>query len=166
MAGTLTPEQQWALIKAHGSLDNARDEAIWRSPELQDLWNDWWPRTPDFWKAFWKIALPVLGMVPEAATSSRAAEAVEDVDRGRSWPVPFETFWPIFRLAVEEDASARRLAKETDENDKLQFVNRIKAGALVNWVKKNPEEARRRLREAELPPGFSATRDGVVFPSA
>jgi hypothetical protein len=83
-----------------------------------------------------------------------------------SWPVPFQTFWKIFRLAVEEGASARRLAKETDENDKLEFVNRIKAGVLVAWVKENPEEARRRLRVAELPPGFSATQGGVVFPAA
>jgi hypothetical protein len=95
--------------------------------------------------------------------ASRPDEAAED--ESRSWPVPFATFWPIFRLAVEEGASARRLAKETDGNDSLTFVNRIKAGVLVTWVEGNPEEARRRLRMAELPPGFSATRDGVVFPN-
>jgi hypothetical protein len=62
VAGGLTPDQEWALRKAHGSLDNARDEAIERSSELRELWVTWWPRTPAFWEAFWKRALPVLGL--------------------------------------------------------------------------------------------------------
>jgi hypothetical protein len=71
----------------------------------------------------------------------------------------------IFRLAVEEKASARRLATVTDEDPELEFVNRPKVGLLVKWVEENPEEAGRRLGVAELPPGFSATPRGVVFPS-
>jgi hypothetical protein len=163
MAGALTPDQEWTLRKEYGSLDNARDEALQRSDELLEMWAAWWPQTPSFWKVFWKRALPVLGVETEAP-APRAAEVADDTSR--SWPVPFKTFWPIFRLAVEEDASARRLAKETDEKPELEFVNRIKAGVLVAWVKENPEEAQRRLRVAELPPGFSATQDGVVFPAA
>lgn len=86
-------------------------------------------------------------------------------DDSRSWPVPFETFWPIFEAAVEDGASARALEKLTDEKPEYEFVNRIKLGVLVKWVERNPKEAQRRWRVAELPPGFSATDDGVVFPN-
>jgi hypothetical protein len=67
MAGALTPEQSWALIKRYGTIDNAFEEARTSSPELQELWNSyvlgaWAGRTRDFWKAWWKLALPVLGV--------------------------------------------------------------------------------------------------------
>jgi hypothetical protein len=78
MAAGLTPEQEWMLIKTHGSLDNARDEAIERSDELRDIWTDWWPRTRGFYEVFWKRALPVLGV----GTTAPAA-AVPPSKRGR-----------------------------------------------------------------------------------
>jgi hypothetical protein len=93
------------------------------------------------------------------------AKAVEAVPESRSRPVPTPTFWLIFRLAVHNGASARELAKLTEKSSDLTYVNRIKAGVLVTWVKKNRAEARRLLGVAELPPGFSATRDGVIFPN-
>jgi hypothetical protein len=81
MAGGLTPEQRWALIKAHGSVENARDEALTRSPELQELWQtqyawDSWPRG-EFWKMFWKIALPVLGISPTELEEGGARPGAE-----------------------------------------------------------------------------------------
>ncbi len=64
MPDALTSDQEWALRQEYGSIDNAIDEAIRRSLELEAMWQDWWPRTPRFWEAFWARALPVLGVKP------------------------------------------------------------------------------------------------------
>jgi hypothetical protein len=79
--------------------------------------------------------------------------------------IPFETFWELFRLAVKEDASARVLAKLTDERADLAFVNRNKTGNIVKWVKSHPTRARQAVDRHELPREFRATPDGVVPPA-
>jgi hypothetical protein len=80
-------------------------------------------------------------------------------------PIPHDTFWELFRLAVEENASARGLAVLTDKRDNdLAFVNRNKAGNIVKWVKAHSALARRALDRHELPRAFRATSDGVFPP--
>jgi hypothetical protein len=81
-------------------------------------------------------------------------------------PVPTseDTFLAILRLVVEEDASARRIERETDADRELSFVNRNKAGRLTTWVKRHPSAARRALDRHEIPPGFRDTGGGVIFP--
>jgi hypothetical protein len=77
MASALTGEQRWALIMTYGSIDNARDEAIGRSLELQELWQSQftgdWGRGSGFEEVFWARALPVLGIdtMPTAPAQSR-----------------------------------------------------------------------------------------------
>jgi hypothetical protein len=82
----------------------------------------------------------------------------------RRKPIPDDTFWAIFRRAVEEKASARELATWTDKQPELSFVHRIKAGDVVEWVRAHPILARRALDRQELPKGFSATPNGVIPP--
>jgi hypothetical protein len=87
---------------------------------------------------------------------------------GRPWgsemPIPTDTFWSIFELAVVEEASARRIARDTGADRKMSFVNRDKAGRLVKWVADHPTAARAALRGREIPKGFLATPAGVLLP--
>ena len=81
MTGALTPDQRWALIERYGNVDDAITEALKRSPELQELWDSqytaaWWPNTRDFWKVWWKRALPVLGI--DAAPQTLAADEKDE----------------------------------------------------------------------------------------
>jgi hypothetical protein len=109
----------------------------------------------------------------EPATEQPKANAPRDRLPGKDsspnkWegkPIPHETFWELFRLAVEEEASARSLSTLTDESDNgLAFVNRNKAGNIVKWVKAHPTRARRALKWHELPREFRATPEGVFPP--
>jgi hypothetical protein len=101
--------------------------------------------------------------LPKAKTPR--ARPLGSTNKWEGKPIPDETFWELFRLAVEEDASARGLEKLTDERADLEFVNRNKAGNIVKWVKSHRTLARRALDRHELPRLFRATPDGV-FPPA
>jgi len=158
MASALTAEQRWALITAYGSIDNARDEAIGRSLELQELWQSQftgdWGRGSGFEEVFWARALPVLGI---------------DLKRKGGRPkgsfVEAETFWTVWAMVLNENASAREIAKATDDADsELEFVNRDKAGVIVKAVRSNRTAARAALAGRKTPPGFSATLYGIKLP--
>ena len=126
MARALTPEQSWALIKDWGSIDNAIHEALERSPELRELWESqytaaWWGHEGNFWPAFWKIALQVLGVdaVPQTPASSEKDElkARRPSTRGRINASVLET---------EANKAARIYIKNRDET------------AYGVWVRYNP----------------------------
>jgi hypothetical protein len=68
----------------------------------------------------------------------------------------------VLRLIVEEDAIARRIATETDARAELSYINRIKAGAIVNWVKAHPIKAPRAVARQGNPRDFPATSGGRV----
>jgi hypothetical protein len=95
----------------------------------------------------------------------RQNDKTDSQDKWQGKPIPLETFWELFRLAVEEEASARSLSRLTDESDNgFAFVNRNKTGNIVKWVKAHPARARRALDRHELPREFRATSDGVFPP--
>jgi hypothetical protein len=109
----LTAEQRWALVQRYGSVENARDEAIRRSPKLQDLWHsahstlDWGPGS-GFWEVFWKRALPMLGIVDAADGTDRGYAEGEGLDddvepdpRSKPEPIPRATFWEVVRQLTE-----------------------------------------------------------------
>ena len=132
MAGALTPEQQWELIQTYGSIENARDEAMRRSPELGELWNAWWPQTPDFWKVFWKRALPVLGIdaaPPVTAMAQPEPSQHEGTLRGdpgrKPQTMPAKTFWKIFELGMahaESDNETPSLRSIAETTKRREFV--------------------------------------------
>lgn len=111
----------------------------------------------------------ILARVAELLDDRGAAQPVGDevsVKGGRP-PGSFvetETFWTVWGMVVLDDASARAIAKATDKNHDLEFVNRDKAGVIVKAVKRNRAAARRALGGRETPRGFSATSYGVKLP--
>jgi hypothetical protein len=123
MAGGLTPEQRWALIDGWGTPENAIDEALKRSPELQELWGTqytvaWWPHTGEFWEVFWKRALPVLGIdvgpdetEPSPVDSERPARE-EELDLGGNGYTK-EEIEAAIDLLTQGQLRARRLAQES-----------------------------------------------------
>jgi hypothetical protein len=56
------------------------------------------------------------------------------------------------------------IAKKTDKDPELSYVNRIKAGVIVRWIHKHPRAARRALSGRRIPRDFPATPDGVLLP--
>jgi hypothetical protein len=84
----------------------------------------------------------------------------------RGTPIPTDEFWELFRLAVEEDASARELARLTDERPDFAFVNRVKTGRITTWVQAHRKRARKALDRHELPREFAATPAGVFPPKS
>jgi hypothetical protein len=127
MAGGLTPDERWAVIQAYGSESNAINAALERSPELQELWETqytlaWWPRTGDFWKVFWKEALPVLGI---AATPPGGTPEIEPAPRRRgSAPFSRRTLNEVQRLLGEPKVPIREIARKTNLDRKL--IERIR----------------------------------------
>jgi hypothetical protein len=166
MAGALTPEQQWALIQAHGSIENARDEAIRRSPELGELWNAWWPQTPDFWKVFWKRALPVLDMEigpaetkppAEARESSHVAEVelagVEPDLSGR--PLPAVAVLRALR-AYASEKSIQQVAKDEDIDLSFRGARRV-----YSWVASGTVWWDRTQQKVRVAAGYLLLRGGT-----
>lgn len=132
MAGALTPKQQWALRKEYGSLENARDEALDRSAELRDLWNAWSPPTPDFWKVFWEIALPVLGIEAgpseaEAVTTSEPRGVKVELDLGGRGYTPVE-----LAAGAKAYADGRRTIDEVKHAARISYR---RARRLWSWLK-------------------------------
>jgi hypothetical protein len=78
--------------------------------------------------------------------------------------VEAETFWQVWAMALDEGASARRIADVTDADAGLVFVNRDKAGVIVKAVASNRGAARRALAGRKTPKGFSATPYGIKLP--
>lgn len=141
MASALTPEQQWALREAHGSLENARDEALERSPELRKLWEIWWPQTPDFWKVFWKRALPVLGI--DAAPQAPADSETEHEPRR-----------PSTRGRINASVS------ETEANKAARiYIKNRELTAYGVWVRYNP----RRVKQKTNPKLLSKNMIGYLM---
>lgn len=114
-------------------------------------------------------------IVALAPKDEAPAPVTADVDRGGRPPgsyVDTTTFWRVFGMAVEENASARQIESVTkkratlrpNDEDWLEYVNRDKAGAIVETVKLNPIAARQSLSGRRPPRGFSATRYGVLLP--
>jgi hypothetical protein len=127
MAGALTPEQQTALIETYHSFENAQDKALERSPRLRKVWQDWWPRTPDFWKAFWKIALPVLGI-------DAAPQALAGGEKDELKPRQLST-----RGRTEASVS------ETEANKAARiYIKNRELKAYGVWVRYNPRRVKQK----------------------
>jgi hypothetical protein len=142
MPGALTPEERWAVERRHGSLDNAVDEALRlapeRCPELQELWDAYTHRWlgPDFWKVFWRLALPVLDIEvgpAEAKHPERAAAARFSNDRPgmkrRSGPDPAFHERDVIGTALSALPS---IAKATAESG-LHNKDVLRAEKLRDW---------------------------------
>jgi hypothetical protein len=92
-----------------------------------------------------------------------AEERLPGRPRGSGKLVPLETFWEIFRLALE-GTPAYVISQITDDNPTLDFVYENKVGFIVRWIKANPAEARRALDSRIIPSSFPGKRDGVLIP--
>ena len=97
----------------------------------------------------------------EAATPKRAETPGRP--RGSETPIDLDTFWTIFRMAVE-GASARRIARASEADAALTYINKAKAGVIVKWVAAHPAAAKHALGDQIIPKGFLATPDGVFLP--
>jgi hypothetical protein len=176
MADWFTAEQRLALIRKY-RLDGPKtpeqmaiEEACELSPEVRELWamRDTWLDRDEFAQLLWPRVFRVLGVTAGLEDDEPAAELPARGGPQEKWegkPIPHETFWELFRLAVQEDASARALENLTDKRDDLEFVNRNKAGNIVKWVKSHPTLSRRAVDRHELPREFRATLDGVFPPT-
>jgi hypothetical protein len=155
------------LIREHGMLSHAVEKAIMSSHELNDLWHsrtEW--RSKTFWPYFWERALPVLGInVAGGATGEEGATRGEPDRPEGSFVKTETTFWKVWQMALD-DVSAHAIAKATDADPELDFVNRDKAGVIKGAVARNRSAARRALSGQTIPKGFSATRYGVKLPSS
>jgi hypothetical protein len=100
-----------------------------------------------------------------SGTSSRATPRRPGPRIGASKPVPHDAFWEIFRLMLEDGASARQIENITNNRgNPLLFVDRNKAGALRRWIDDHPTAARTALDRHQVPRGFGDTADGVTLP--
>ena len=101
-----------------------------------------------------------------------AAEHANEGGRPRGSYVETGTFWKVFRMIVEDDASAREIDKLTSaraalarsDEGWLEYVNREKAGVITAGVPKKRAAARSALDGRRLPRGFSASSHGVLLP--
>jgi hypothetical protein len=108
------------------------------------------------------LPVPRWGAAPPLDDEGRIVSASKAGAHER--PIPDPTLLEIFRLVVDEQASARRLATMTDERGDLTFVNRIKAGVIVEWIGAHEDEAKVALERQELPAQFPATSGGRLLP--
>jgi hypothetical protein len=157
MAGALTPKQRGALILKWGTVENAIEEALMRSPELRELWDTqytvaWWPHTGDFWKAWWEDALPVLGLVKKGEVAlqheindklAAPARAGRRGTKGRraSAPYPRKAFQTAARLLTAGE-DKREIARVTGIGrkriDKIEAWLRPPKGGAVYEVESAP----------------------------
>ena len=77
-----------------------------------------------------------------------------------------KTFWVVWKMVLEDDASANNISKVTGETPELEFVNREKAGKIIKAVKANRRAARRAVFDRKPPRGFSATSYGFRLPES
>jgi hypothetical protein len=84
--------------------------------------------------------------------------------KGSQVPIPEDTLLEVLRLVVHGHASARAIAKTTDERQELSFVNRIKAGGIKEWTETHLADARRAVDRQEIPADFPAAEGGVLLP--
>jgi hypothetical protein len=136
--------------EGHLQPEHRRDWVRARSPRGTTTF-----RTPDFGR------LPPLD---DAAEIVAAAGTHRAGGRPQGSFVETETFWTVWELVLDEDASARRIAKVTDADPALEFVNRVKAGLIRDAVISDRGAAVRALRGRKTPRGFSATPDGIKLP--
>jgi hypothetical protein len=140
MAGGLTPEQRYALIKAYGSIENAIDKAIERSPELGELWQSQhvfgaWPPGSGFWELWWKRALPILGVeiaVDPDLQDSDTVQAPGDQASGAVGApghIPEGIVERAVRLHVEEGYGRRRL------DNAIPGLTEYQAGQVLGWLR-------------------------------
>jgi hypothetical protein len=73
------------------------------------------------------------------------------------------TFWALWELALDEQATASGLVETTEERRELQFVNWPKANKILKTVAADRERARKLLAENRLPRGFQRTEKGIRF---
>jgi hypothetical protein len=126
-------------------------------PRLSRLLEPWVPEIE-----IPEVSVEPISAIPVVIVGQPERQTKNTIVRGKL--TPFDTFWAILDLAVQGE-SARKIAKATDERGELVFVNRIKTGYLVRWVKAHPKLARRALDRHELPREFRATPDGVLLPA-
>jgi hypothetical protein len=77
--------------------------------------------------------------------------------------VETETFWAVLEMGLD-GMSARAITRATDDRSDLAFVNRDKVAIILRAVAKNRKSAQRALDGRKIPPGFSATPNGVSLP--
>lgn len=99
-----------------------------------------------------------------AAARAGAGKGEGGRPEGSQVAIPEETFWEVWRLALDENASARAIERATSTGSEWGFVNKEKAGVIVKAVRKNKATARRALADQITPPGFLVTDNGVLLP--
>lgn len=169
----LTSDQLGELMERFGSLRRAGVWAVQSGPYAEELaangatikdapdgpyWTlSEWSREPLFWR-----------LVYASHTATVSTEATGQRGDGAGRPlgayVETETFWEVWEMALDKTKSARAIARATDKNPDLQFVNKDKAGVIRAAVAKNFAAARRALPDREIPPGFSDTPYGIKLP--
>lgn len=77
-----------------------------------------------------------------------------------------EVFWVVWKMVLDDDASANKIATVTNRDPRLEFVNREKAAKIVKAVRANRAAARRAAVARKPPRGFSATQYGIRLPEA